>query len=311
MFNQNRIKMNTIIEKKSLISTPLIKDLFSEFHYINLLHKRERTTYRSQGRSISSESKSLSKKYNVEFLQDCKDSSNLSKLWNEWTGGQDPIEDLINSIDRVIKYHNDKEKKKQLIQHSENLESVLQIVFDQCESIIREQFKPVRFQFETSFKSIEKEMKEKNIPLKKPSFFDREKMVFNNDQIYKICRSHVEDLFNVNFEERSTRTSEEANQFALTLINMFRTSLNSVLDSMEKRHLDSQIHKLKENLIKYIPLGIDEIKDLNINQGSKGFEISASLCEKNEVKNTIRTFAHGAGGWNIQSFHFRYKTTLK
>jgi hypothetical protein len=70
------------------------------------------------------------------------------------------------------------------------------------------------------------------------------------------------------------------------------------------------IAKLSDALIRYITPDFIKVKNIRLSQGSKGFEITANLIDKQNRQWDFRTIAIGAGGYNIQIWHYRYLINL-
>lgn len=70
-------------------------------------------------------------------------------------------------------------------------------------------------------------------------------------------------------------------------------------------------YKLKRSIEKYVDNKFTDIKNESINRGAKGFEIEAILIDATGKEFLYHTRAIGAGGYNIQEFHYRYITKIK
>ena len=304
--------LQSIVKEKESVSLELFNEIKSEFWYLTRLFSRQSSTGQSQGRSITAEAKTQSKNYSSGLLLEV-----ITILSNEDVSSMERFDDKIHlkkACERVIKVHEDNQLKIDTERHLEKLRLILVPVYQKSEEIIREQFKPSRKALTLSFDSVQKVIKEFKIPIFKESYYTK-KNSFNNADIYPILKNEAENKFDCDFSKDfhsaiQRRNVEAARRFVADLSNCFRFGLTATLDRMEQDHFEAQIAKLESNLVKYIPIGIDEINNFTINPGPKGFELIGQLLSKGKIKKGIKTFAHAAGGWNIQSFHYRYKTNL-
>jgi len=50
---------------------------------------------------------------------------------------------------------------------------------------------------------------------------------------------------------------------------------------------------------------------VNVDMGARGYEISCEVISPDGSPKTFYTQAHGAGGWNIQKYHYRYRSNIR
>ena len=303
--NTEGIDLQQLVKDKETVSLDLFKEIQSEFWYLTRLFTRQSTTGQSEGRSISAEAKTQSKKYSSGLLQEVILLADQHAIDNK--------DNFKKACQRVIQVHEDNQKKIDTERHLENLRLILVPVYQKSEEIIREQYKDTRQALTRSFDNVKEIVDRMNIEVFKPDLYKKRR--FNSADIYPLIQKEACDCFGCDFEERiysvaQRRNIEAARRFVADVANCFRFGLTATLDKNEQDHFDVQIAKLESNLVKYIPIGIDEISNFEINEGPKGFELTGDLLSKGTIKHKIRTFAHAAGGWNIQSFHYRYKTNL-
>lgn len=88
-----------------------------------------------------------------------------------------------------------------------------------------------------------------------------------------------------------------------SIIFKIRTNPDKYLAMLERDYKEQVIAKLKQVLIKKEVNLLDEstVEKLNIGESPKGYTISAIINGKSFITECI-----GAGGYNIQSFHYRY-----
>ena len=309
------IDLQQLVKTKESVSLDLFKEIQSEFWYLTRLYSRQNKTGRSEGRSITPEAKTLSKKYSKELLQEVIDIVDPSKPSHLDNHEKATLQDFKIAVERVVKVHEDNQLKIDTANHANQLSLILVPVFQKCEAIVRDRFKDTRTALTRSFDNCKERADRLKIPTFKNSLYSgSDKLVFNANDIYPLLRKEAADVFGCDWNQdrffsiAERRNQEAAQRFVTDLANCFRFGLTATLDKLESDHLEAQIAKLTSNLVKYIPIGTD---DIQIQPGAKGFEINASLFSKGEMTNVISTNAHAAGGWNVQSFHYRYKTKIQ
>jgi len=299
--NTEEIDLQQLVKDKETVSLDLFKEIQSEFWYLTRLFTRQSTTGQSEGRYISAEAKTQSKNYSSGLIEEVILLADQQAIDNK--------DNFKKACQRVIQVHEDNQKKIDTERHLENLRLILVPVYQKSEEIIREQYKDTRQALTRSFDNVKEIVDRMNIEIFKNKRF-------NSSDIYPLIKKEASDCFGCDFEAKYINSVAErrnivaARKFVADVANCFRFGLTATLDKNEQDHFDVQIAKLESNLVKYIPIGIDEISNFEINPGPKGFELTGDLLSKGTIKHKIRTFAHAAGGWNIQSFHYRYKTNL-
>ena len=81
-------------------------------------------------------------------------------------------------------------------------------------------------------------------------------------------------------------------------------------DRLKLNIREYNVQKLNDALTRYITPEFVKVKNINIVQGTKGFEITANLVDNQGRTWNFDTKAIGAGGYNIQSWHYRYLINL-
>jgi len=255
------------------------------------------------GRSIASESKTMSKHFSKEFLQ--KMIVHPVCIASE----------KFRAVQAILNHYKKEDEKEAIENHVENMKPILSEILTICRNKVIERFAPTRKALEDAVQAITEIMNKENLPFRGLSKFTGNVVLTNevNDKI----KAFVEKKFDVDLNERFStydrrkEAQDQANQFVYNVYRCFRYGTENEISEMENQKVETETFKLLTNLAKYCPLGTDEVKINKIDKGAKGFEINADLYSKGEFLNKIYTNAHSAGGYNIQSFHFRYKTTVK
>lgn len=85
----------------------------------------------------------------------------------------------------------------------------------------------------------------------------------------------------------------------------------SMINKMVKEQQRLNRINLKKAVLKKIdPLTFDKVEKKSTQQGQKGFEGLFQITLKNKQTVILKATAVGAGGYNIQSFHYRYLVHL-
>lgn len=83
--------------------------------------------------------------------------------------------------------------------------------------------------------------------------------------------------------------------------------------TVQKRH-DNYISflsgKMLQSISKHVPKDYDMIRNIELWDSVKGYELSAKLQGEGKEELTINTQCIGAGGYNIQEYHYRYLTHI-
>lgn len=86
---------------------------------------------------------------------------------------------------------------------------------------------------------------------------------------------------------------------------------SEIIEKVIKDSIEKNKEKLKISVAKAIKdENVTDVKEKSIRIGDLGFEGDFELTFDNGSKRTLRTQAVGAGGYNIQSFHYRYLCKL-
>lgn len=258
-----------------------------------------------EGRSIASESKQMSKLFSKEFLQKMINHSVVIES------------DSFKAVEAILNHYKKQEEKEMKANHVENLTPVLSEILTICRNKVIERFAPTRKALEDAVQSIKEQANNESVSIMVPAEYSTEPKLVLNRKINEMIQSFASIKFDIDLKERLDRydpkreIKDQAQNFASNVYACFRFGTENKISEMENLKVETETFKLLTNLAKYCPLGTDEVKNIEITQGAKGFEINADLYSKGEFLNSIYTNAHSAGGWNIQSFHFRYKTTVK
>jgi len=81
-------------------------------------------------------------------------------------------------------------------------------------------------------------------------------------------------------------------------------------DSVKEDIKTYNIAKLSHALSKYITDDFVSVSNVDVSRGAKGFEVSANLKDNQDRNWQFNTRAIGAGGYNIQTWHYRYIINL-
>lgn len=93
--------------------------------------------------------------------------------------------------------------------------------------------------------------------------------------------------------------------------NMGEPEFSSIIEKVINDTIEANKNKLKKSIAKAIKdENVTDVKEKSIRIGKLGFEGDFELTFENGSKRTLRTQAVGAGGYNIQSFHYRYLCKL-
>jgi hypothetical protein len=89
--------------------------------------------------------------------------------------------------------------------------------------------------------------------------------------------------------------------------NMGEPEFSSIIEKVINDTIEANKNKLKKSIAKAIKdENVTDVEEKSIRIGDLGFEGDFELTFDNGSKRTLRTQAIGAGGYNIQSFHYRY-----
>ena len=249
-------------------------------------------------RSLPSEKRNLSKLYSLELLERIK-NHDVVKNDDSEEGSK-----FKKGLNVVISYHNEQEEKRQQEIKKQNLEKVLSPVLKLAEEKTLSRLLPFRNRMIRLFEEFQKN-------------YDPSKQSILNNERSKVLKMVVNKEFNVDIDERTLKNDpkksikETALQYYMKLHRSFKLGVENVIKDHEQQILQANTAKLLSNLVKYVPFNVNKVQDIVLTSGAKGYEIEADLFENDKFVSTIYTNAHAAGGWNIQSFHFRYKTKLK
>jgi hypothetical protein len=101
------------------------------------------------------------------------------------------------------------------------------------------------------------------------------------------------------------RDSEESYLSDIALLPIWESQLDREIKLYVESLKASLIQSIASNF-KYITMPISDIKQLALKVGAKGFEASYKFNFENGSHFIYNTEAIGAGGYNIQCFHYRY-----
>lgn len=79
----------------------------------------------------------------------------------------------------------------------------------------------------------------------------------------------------------------------------------------EKEYRAFMYGKLERSIAKYVTPDFVSIKNIELKQGTEGYEVRCVLKDKADFTFHMYTRAINAGGHNIQCFHYRYITKIK
>jgi hypothetical protein len=91
------------------------------------------------------------------------------------------------------------------------------------------------------------------------------------------------------------------NDLCHTLYKMDRDGFDATADGLRAYYIDGLTHKLKEALMKHDIQRFAAASDVRVLASAKGFTVSALIDGR-----AFHTECIGAGGYNIQRFHYRY-----
>ena len=121
----------------------------------------------------------------------------------------------------------------------------------------------------------------------------------DHDDIIRLIRYAYRPL------EESYKLVRYSDEYALD-----KKSKNQYYDQVKENIKAYNTAKLSHALSKYITDDFVSVSNVNISQGAKGFEVSANLKDNQNRNWQFNTRAIGAGGYNIQTWHYRYIINL-
>lgn len=172
-------------------------------------------------------------------------------------------------------------------------------IIDECEPILVFIVKQTLDDYDKNIKQfeIEKEKVKEKVSIDK---FVNNFTHKNNEINYLIFR---------NFEVTDTSYSNRDGIF-LKDYQLNKSRKDKYYKDVEAEIREYNLSKLKEVLSEYIIDDFVSISNIQIKRGTKGFEITAFLKDKQDRNWTFITNAIPAGGYNIQVYHYRYIVNL-
>lgn len=182
---------------------------------------------------------------------------------------------------------------------------------------------------ETIFKSAQTAIQQKIIEICEPllvSIVERATNFYNKKvdefEVEKNKENNVVDIYRfiLNF-------AKEDSAIISLIRSIFKSKTYTIRDYIKNYQLDKNakeswlkrmaddtrsfnLHKLTNVIQRYITSEFVKVLNVNVSQGTKGFEVKATLEDNQNCKWGFETRAIPAGGYNIQKFHYRYIVNL-
>jgi hypothetical protein len=180
------------------------------------------------------------------------------------------------------------------------LTAVQKQIIDICEPMIEELCDKAEKQIEQIIQRIE-----------------NDKIKYNIELLYNISKGFsisLDEIYKKGSDEREilNRLYEFPEPYKSTKLENFKLNKSRKDRYIEQTKLDIRefnLRKLREAIIKYISPDFVKV-DGKLRQGTKGFEFSGELIDNLNRKWNFTTRAISAGGFNIQTFHYRYIINL-
>lgn len=120
-------------------------------------------------------------------------------------------------------------------------------------------------------------------------------------------KDYIEGMYNRLIRSEYNRMKNTVSE----LHTLVRKGLEKYLEDNRKEYFAMLTAKLTEALTKHLSgWSLDDDYKVDIYNSEKGYIISARVKKDNE-KAYIETSCVPAGGWNIQCFHYRYRSKFK
>jgi hypothetical protein len=179
------------------------------------------------------------------------------------------------------------------------LTKVQQKVFDACEPLIKD-LQDRAVQYSDSVLQRFEEYKKAN-PTEQA--YDAMRRFANRD-------SEIAHFLNSVY--RPTDTSSFSSSFHVKLkdVSSDDARKQAYYKRMKEDIREYNTYKLSRALQKYVTSEFKDIKNVQITRGTNGFEVFANLIDDQDRTWKFETKAIGAGGYNIQVWHYRYIINL-
>jgi len=183
--------------------------------------------------------------------------------------------------------------EKQSVQEVSGLTNVQSEIMDACEPLI------VDLQ--------NKAIKQVNGILK--DFEEKKKIVSKDMSWQKFLNGYTKDSY-VKQIIMSVYAPKKKYVFDVGNIELDKERKKKYFTNMKDAIRINTTQKLSRALNKYIGPEFTDVNNINISRGAQGFEIVADLKDDQDRMWKFKTRAIGAGGYNIQEWHYRYLISL-
>ena len=209
------------------------------------------------------------------------------------------IEHILNSTSEIFEAAWQKEEKRilDLVEESKN--------FEVTDEMIEATGKRIeRFSSFPYGKSEEEVLKFKRSALRVEMFILTKMFGWS---IEKVASAQRRGIYN-------TLDKREYNQYQewSRILSLDQERFNTWLQRYKDDYYQDLVSKLKQATSKYLQgYHVKPYTRVLVNMGVRGYEISCDVISPDGTPRHFYTQAHGAGGWNIQRYHYRYRSSLR
>jgi hypothetical protein len=212
------------------------------------------------------------------------------------------IEQILNSTSEIFEtaWSKELERIEGIIKQFEDFE-----VTDEMVSLSERRIK--------SFSSFPHNKSEEEITQWKKDSIKKEMFILNSMfswSLDKIKMAQQRGVYN-------TLDKREYNQYQdwLLILHNYQSNKEKFkvwLDKYKTDYYNDLVSKLTQAVSRYLQgYNAKPHSRVRVNMGPRGYEISCDVISPDGTPKVFYTQAHGAGGWNIQKYHYRYRSTLR
>lgn len=125
--------------------------------------------------------------------------------------------------------------------------------------------------------------------------------------IEKVAAAHRRGVYNTLDKKEYGQYNEWSRILSFT-----PEKFNEWLQKYKDDYYQDIVSKLRQAMSKYLQgYHVKPYTRVSVNMGVRGYEISCDVISPDGTPRKFYTQAHGAGGWNIQRYHYRYRSSLR